>query len=105
MNKAKEQAAFLAAVRARDGHRCTSCGMTAVRHKRRYGKLLCTHRHHRSDWKSLDSYRTLCRKCLSLVCAEEWRSETALMPTVPVTTPPSPEPPPLGPGPAATPDP
>jgi hypothetical protein len=52
-----------AAVRARDGHRCTECGMTAAEHRQRYGRTLDVHRLEPGKPYTIDGCLTLCRKC------------------------------------------
>jgi hypothetical protein len=52
-----------ALARHRDGYRCTSCGMSAVEHVRRYGKNLDVHRIVPGSKYSLSGCVTLCRKC------------------------------------------
>jgi hypothetical protein len=51
------------AVRERDGHRCTGCGMTAEEHRARYGRTLDVHRTVPGSIYTLDGSVTLCRAC------------------------------------------
>jgi hypothetical protein len=52
-----------AAVRERDGHRCTQCGLTARQHRRRFGRGLEVHRSSPGSVYSLEGCVTLCRPC------------------------------------------
>ena len=52
-----------AAVRARDGHRCTGCGMTAAQHHERYGKNLDVHRTIPGSLYTLEGCVTICKRC------------------------------------------
>jgi hypothetical protein len=52
-----------ATVRDRDGHRCTQCGMTARRHRRRYGRTLHVHRLLPGGPYTLEGCVTLCVRC------------------------------------------
>ena len=52
-----------AAVRCRDGYRCTRCGMTHEEHVARYGKTLDVHRVVPGSVYTEPACVTLCRKC------------------------------------------
>lgn len=52
-----------AAVRARDGHVCTRCGMTAAEHRARTGRTLEVHRRLPGSPYTVDGCVTLCRGC------------------------------------------
>jgi len=52
-----------AAVRERDGYRCTECSMTGSQHRRRYDQDLEVHRIHPGSIYALELCVTLCRKC------------------------------------------
>jgi hypothetical protein len=52
-----------AAVRERDGYRCTDCGMTNEEHRVQYGKSLDVHRLVPGSAYTPDGCVTLCRKC------------------------------------------
>ena len=53
-----------AAVRDRDGYRCTKCGMTAAEHRERYrGRTLDVHRLSPGSEYTVEGCVTLCRKC------------------------------------------
>jgi hypothetical protein len=60
---AKEILAIKAAVRLRDGHRCTKCGMTTAEHLERYGKILDVHRTTPGAIYAAGDCVTLCRAC------------------------------------------
>jgi 5-methylcytosine-specific restriction endonuclease McrA len=51
------------AVRERDGHRCTKCGMTAEEHERRYGRTLDVHRLMPGSLYSVEGCVSFCRPC------------------------------------------
>ncbi len=50
-------------VRARDGNRCTKCGMTAAAHLERYGRALDVHRSTPGSRYTVDGCVTVCRPC------------------------------------------
>lgn len=52
-----------AAVRARDGNRCTECGMTFEEHEQRYGSDLDVHRLTPRSRYTLEGCVTLCKSC------------------------------------------
>lgn len=52
-----------AAVRERDGQRCTECGMTTAASLERYGRVLDVHRVNPDVVYSVDACVTLCRLC------------------------------------------
>ena len=52
-----------AAVRARDGNKCTDCGMTAEDHRKTYGKGLDVHRVVPGSQYTVAGCVTLCRRC------------------------------------------
>jgi cytochrome c553 len=52
-----------AAARARDGYRCTKCGMTDTEHKARHGATLDVHRVVPGSAYTLAGVVTLCRPC------------------------------------------
>jgi hypothetical protein len=52
-----------AAIRARDGNRCTKCGMMNEEHLRRYGKSLEVHRTTPGSPYTHDGCVTLCKPC------------------------------------------
>ncbi len=55
--------AVKAAVRKRDGNRCTECGITAAEHIRLAGKTLEVHRLVPGSPYTVDGAVTLCRSC------------------------------------------
>lgn len=53
-----------AAIRKRDGHRCTKCGMTSAQHKEQHGRNLEVHRVVPGSSYAVDeSCITICRTC------------------------------------------
>jgi hypothetical protein len=52
-----------AAVRERDGHRCTECGTTAEQHYELYGRKLEVHRLVPGSPYTVEGSVTLCKKC------------------------------------------
>ena len=52
-----------AAVRERDGYRCTKCGMTDEEHRHRYGQSLHVHRVEPGSVYTLEGCVTLCVPC------------------------------------------
>jgi hypothetical protein len=52
-----------AAVRARDGHRCTNCGMTDQQHKATFGGSLEVHRISPGSPYTVNGSVTLCKPC------------------------------------------
>lgn len=54
-----------AAVRARDGHRCTECGMTNEEHRKKIGRSLEVHRLTPGSPYTIEGCQTLCRYCHS----------------------------------------
>ncbi len=52
-----------AAVRARDGHRCTECGMTNAEYRLRSGVDLDVHRLEPGSVYTIEGCVTLCRQC------------------------------------------
>lgn len=54
-----------AAVRARDGYRCTKCNMTAEEHRKRYGRTLDVHRIIPGSVYTVDGCVTRCKLCHS----------------------------------------
>jgi hypothetical protein len=54
-----------AAVRLRDGMRCTECGLTDRQHRRRFGRTLDVHRVTPGASYTVDGCTTLCRPCHS----------------------------------------
>lgn len=71
-------------VRARDGYRCTKCGMTADEHRRRYGKTLDTHRIVPGSPYTMEGCQTLCKPCHRLMPKSRWGSSPT--PTVHIYT-------------------
>jgi hypothetical protein len=61
-----------AAVRERDGHKCTECGMTAAQHIERHGRTLEVHRQEPGSPYSLDGCVTLCQGCHGSKPKTEW---------------------------------
>jgi hypothetical protein len=55
--------ALKAAVRTRDGHRCTECGLADLEHRRVCGKALEVHRLKPGTPYSMEGCRTLCGAC------------------------------------------
>jgi hypothetical protein len=52
-----------AAIRERDGQKCTECGMTADEHRKRFGRTLDVHRIQPGGEYSFANCVTLCRPC------------------------------------------
>jgi hypothetical protein len=52
-----------ASVRARDGNRCTGCGMTNIEHVERYGRALEVHRKVPGSLYTLEGCTLLCKPC------------------------------------------
>jgi hypothetical protein len=52
-----------AAVRDRDGHACTKCGMSATAHRVRFGRDLEVHRKMPGSAYTIEGCVTLCRPC------------------------------------------
>lgn len=51
------------AVRTRDGHQCTKCGMTDEKHRKVYDRSLQVHRITPGSEYTVDGCRTLCTRC------------------------------------------
>lgn len=52
-----------AAVRARDNHCCTKCGMTAAEHRNLYRRTLDVHRLVPGSLYTVEACVTICRRC------------------------------------------
>lgn len=59
----KDIQAIKAAVRERDGYRCTKCGMTDDQHRDRYGKTLDVHRMPPAEPYTVAGSVTVCKGC------------------------------------------